>query len=252
MSRPVCIVTGSSSGIGAATAELFAQRGWDVVVNYSRDPAPAQAVAERCRAAGADALLCRADVGDDAHCRDLARQVAERWQRADALVNNAGTTRFADARDLEALDAQAFQDIYRVNVVGIYQMTRAFASLLTASPNASVTNVSSIASRTGAGSSIAYAASKGAVNTLTHSLARTLAPRVRVNAVLPGMVDGPWLRNGMGPERYAIAEKRYTDRALLRTTIDPLHAAQAIWWLATEASRTTGQLIPVDGGLLAS
>jgi NAD(P)-dependent dehydrogenase (short-subunit alcohol dehydrogenase family) len=102
-SRPVCIVTGSSSGIGAATALLFAQRGHDVVINYAHRAQEAQRVAQACELAGAQALVVQADVADDAQCRALAAQVKERWGRADCLVNSAGiTTKFADLKDLEA------------------------------------------------------------------------------------------------------------------------------------------------------
>lgn len=248
MSKPVCITSGSSSGIGAATALLFAERGYDVVVNYSRDKAQADEVAAQCRAAGADVLVLQADIGDDASCRDMAAQVQKRWGRADALVNNAGRTKFAAARDLEALSAEDFVDICRLNVAGIFQLTRAFVPLLQASPKASVTNVSSIASLTGAGSSIAYAASKGAVNTLTLSLARALGPSIRVNAVLPGMVDGVWLRKGMGAEGFARGAERYRGRAILEDLIQPVDVAKAIWWLANEADKTTGHLVPVEAG----
>ena len=252
MSRPVCITSGSSSGIGAATALLFARRGYDVVVNYSRDLAQAEAVVEQCRHAGADVLMIQADVSDDANCRDMAAQVEKRWGRADALVNNAGRTKFAPATDLEALSAEDFVDIYRLNVAGMYQLSRAFAPLLRRSPLGSITNVSSVASVTGAGSSIAYAASKGAVNTLTLALARSLGPKVRVNAVLPGMVEGPWLRKGLGEEVFNRTAEGYRARAVLEDLIDPEDVAKAIWWLANEANKTTGHLLPVEAGVLLS
>jgi NAD(P)-dependent dehydrogenase (short-subunit alcohol dehydrogenase family) len=248
-SRPVCIVTGSSSGIGAATALLFARGGHDVVVNYATQAGPAERVAEQCRAAGANALVVQADVGDDAQCRRLAAAVQERWGHADTLVNSAGiTTRFADIKDLDALEAEDFNAIYRVNVIGVFQMSRAVAPLMKGRTSPSIVNISSMAGRMGTGSSIAYAASKGAVNTLTLSLARSLAPAIRVNAVLPGMVDSPWLRKGLGEAVFAERRKRYESRALLGAVALPEDVARIAWFLAGDAVKQTGQLVDIDAG----
>jgi NAD(P)-dependent dehydrogenase (short-subunit alcohol dehydrogenase family) len=249
--RPVCIVTGSSSGIGAATALLFAQRGHDVVINYASQAEGAQRVAQECREAGADVLVVRADVADDAQCRALAEEVRQRWGRADVLVNSAGiTTRFADLKDLDALQAEDFAAIYRVNVIGTFQMCRAVAPLMKGARAPGIVNISSMGGRMGTGSSIAYAASKGAVNTLTLSLARALAPAIRVNAILPGMVDGQWLRKGLGEQVFQERRKRYEARALLNAVVLPEDVARTAWWLATEATKQTGQLIDLEGGFL--
>lgn len=247
--KPVCIVTGASSGIGAATALLFAQRGHDVVINYATQAEPAERVADQCRAAGADVLVVRADVGDDAQCQNLAAEVKRRWGRADTLVNSAGmTTKFADIKDLDALSADDFAATYRVNVIGIFQMSRAVAPLMKDRPTPSIVNISSLAGRLGTGSSIAYAASKGAVNTLTLSLARSLAPSIRVNAILPGMVDTPWLLRGLGEVVLAERRKRYETRALLGAVTMPQDVAHTAWYLAQDALKQTGQLIDLDAG----
>lgn len=249
--RPVCIVTGASSGIGAATALLFAQRGHDVVINYASQQDAAERVAEQCRAAGAEALVVRADVADDAQCRALAEQVQGRFGRADALVNSAGiTTKFADLKDLEALSAEDFAATYRVNVIGTFQMCRAVAPLMKAAPAPGIVNISSMGGRMGTGSSIAYSASKGAVNTLTLSLARALAPHIRVNAILPGMVDGQWMRKGLGETVFQERRKRYEARALLGAVIQPEDVARAAYSLVTDALKQTGQLIDLEGGFL--
>lgn len=247
--RPVCIVTGASSGIGAATALRFAQGGHDVVINYARHAEPAERVAAQCREAGAQALVVRADVGDDAQCRALADAVKARWGHADVLVNSAGiTTKFADIKDLHALDATDFDAIYRVNVIGVFQMARAIAPLMAGRPAPAIVNISSMAGRMGAGSSIAYAASKGALNTLTLSLARSLAPAIRVNAVLPGMVDSTWMREGLGEAVFAERRKRYEGRALLGEVATPGDVAGVAYFLAVDATRQTGQLVDVDAG----
>lgn len=249
--RPVCVVTGSSSGIGAATALLFAQRGHDVVINYAKQADSAERVAAACREAGADVLLVRADVSDDAQCRALADAVRQRWGRADVLVNSAGiTTKFADLKDLEALSAEDFEAIYRVNVIGVFQMSRALAPLLREGRTPAIVNISSIGGRMGTGSSMAYSASKGAVNTLTLSLARALAPAIRVNAILPGMVDGQWLRRGLGEAVFEERRKRYQSRALLQAVVLPEDVARMAWSLAIDAVRQTGQLVDLDAGFI--
>lgn len=252
MDRKVCVVTGSSSGIGAATARLYAERGWNVVVNYSRETGPAEAVAEDClklgQAAGAEVLVVKADVAHDTDCRAMAAAVEARFGRCDVLVNNAGTTKFVAPRHLDGLDAEDFQRIYAVNVVGAFQMVRALKPLLDRHPPAAVVNISSIASVTGLGSSIAYAASKGALNTLTQALARALGPGIRVNGIAPGLVETPWLQNGMGAERYAAAVQGYKARAALADIIQPEDVARAAWYLGVDATKTSGELLAVDAG----
>ena len=249
MNRKVCVVTGSSSGIGAATARLYARNGWNVVVNYSRDPAPASQVADDCRELGVRVIVVRADIANDDDCRRMAAEVEATWGRADVLVNNAGTTRFVALKDLDGLSAQDFQDIYAVNVIGSYQATRAFVPLLNRHPVTAVVNISSIASMMGTGSSIAYMASKGALNAMTVGLARALGPRVRVNAIAPGFVESPWLRNGLGDARYEARMESYKERAALGEVITPEDVAQAAWWLGVGAAKTTGEILLVDAGL---
>lgn len=248
MNRRVCVITGSSSGIGAAAALLFAERGWDVCINYSRDPAPAETVAQACRAQGANVLVEPADVAQDAHCVQLAARVQAHFGRCDALVNNAGATKFVALRNLDGLNAADFQRIYAVNVIGAFQMTRALVPLLEQNPGAAVVNVSSIASRNAIGSSLAYMASKGALNSMTTALAKALAPKIRVNAVLPGMVDSRWLREGLGAERYAAAQQHYESNSALGALVTPREVAEAIYWLGAGAAKTTGEFQLVDGG----
>jgi NAD(P)-dependent dehydrogenase (short-subunit alcohol dehydrogenase family) len=249
MSRKVCVVTGSSSGIGAATARLYARNGWNVVVNFSRSPAPAEAVAEECRALGAEVLVIKADIASDADCRAMAAQVESAWGRTDVLVNNAGTTKFVALKDLDGLNAEDFHHIYGVNVIGSYQMTRAFVPLLKKNPGSAVVNVSSVAGLMGIGSSIAYMASKGALNAMTFGLARALAPDIRVNAIAPGLVETPWLQQGLGEQAYAASVAGYKSRAALETVMSPEDIADAAWWLGAGAAKTTGEVLLVDAGL---
>ena len=246
--RRVCVVSGSSSGIGAATVQRYAREGWDVVVNYSRQPEPAEVVALACRALGAQTLVVRADVADDADCRRLAAEVEAQFGRADVLVNNAGTTKFVAMKNLEGLSADDFQSIYAVNVIGAYQLSRAFAPLLQAPPGGAIVNISSVASIMGRGSSLAYMASKGALNALTVGLARALGPQIRVNAIAPGFVESAWLKAGLGEERYATQAALWCDTAALAATIAPEDVADAAWWLGAGAAKTTGEVLLVDAG----
>lgn len=246
--RPVAIVTGSSSGVGAACVRQLAARGWNPVVNYSRSAKAAEEVAEACRAAGGDPLVFGADVSDDEACRALVAATVERFGRVDALVNNAGTTKFVNHANLDGLDKDDFLHIYAVNTVGAYQMTRAAAASLRAAGRASVVNVASIAGIRGIGSSIAYAASKGALITMTRSLARVLGPEVRVNAVCPGFIQGDWLREGMGEETYDRTKAFLEQSTPLRTTATADTVAESILQLIEGASLVTGETLILDGG----
>lgn len=248
MSKKVCVVTGSSSGIGAASAILFSRRGWNVCVNYSRDKGPAEKIAATCKELGADVLLQRADVADDAQCTQFAARVKGHFGRCDALVNNAGTTKFVDLKNLDGLSAADFQMIYGVNLVGPFQMIRAFTPMLNDAQSAAVVNVSSIAPLIGGGSSLAYIASKGALNALSLTLARVLGPKIRVNVVAPGMVDSPWLRNGLGAERFELMLRSYESASALGALVHPEEVAEAIFYLGAIATKTTGEVHVVDGG----
>ncbi|MES1942050.1 short-chain dehydrogenase [Salinisphaera sp. T5B8] len=247
--RPVALITGSSSGIGAATARLLSERGYNVVINYSRSADAAQQVASECQASGADTLVMQANVAEDADCRGLADAALDRWGRIDALVNNAGTTRFCAHENLEGLSAQDFQDLYAVNTVGAYQMVRAVAPAMQAAGTGSVVNVASIAGVMGFGSSIAYAASKGALITMTKSLARALGPAIRVNAVCPGFVRGSWLAEGLGEKRYTAMIERLEANSPLARVCTPEDVAESIAYFAAGAAITTGETLLLDAGM---
>jgi len=240
----VVIVTGSSSGIGAASARELARRGWRVVVNYSKSAIEAEKVAQAC----GEAIAVRADVTEDADCRRLVQSALDKWGRLDALVNNAGATKFVPHAELDGLSAEDFQRIYATNVIGPFQMCRAAAAELKRARGA-VVNVSSLASRVATGSSIAYAASKAALNTVSMSLARVLAPEVRVNVIAPGFVDTPWMVAGYGAERYARLRDTYASIAPLKSVCQPEEVAEAVAWLVEGGAQVTGQILYVDGGM---
>ena len=249
MGQPVHIVTGASAGIGQACAENLAAGGARVVVNYARREAEAEAVAQRCRELGGDAITVQGDVAVDADCRHLAQTALDQWGRIDGLVNNAGTTRFARHDDLEALQADDFHAIFDVNVIGPYQMIRAVAPTMKSQGRGAVVNVSSIAGIRGVGSSVAYAASKGALNTMTLSLARAMGPEIRVNAVCPGFVETGWLKAGLG-DRYEKQRAAYAASTPLQDSVKPEDVAETVAWLLTGAAKTTGETVLVDAGKL--
>jgi 3-oxoacyl-[acyl-carrier protein] reductase len=231
----VAIVTGGTSGIGEATAKELARRGWQVAAMARGKAHP-------------EIFTVQGDVAQDGDCRRAAKQVLDKWGRIDALVNNAGTTKMVPHPDLEGLSAEDFERIYRLNVIGPFQMVRACAAALKSAQGA-VVNVSSVASVLGTGSSVAYAASKAALETMSFSLARSLAPEVRVNVVAPGHTRTPWHEAARGAAGAAEVEKRYSAIAPLRAVSEAEDVADAIVWLIEGARRVTGEIIYVDGGM---
>jgi 3-oxoacyl-[acyl-carrier protein] reductase len=230
-------------------ARQLAAKGVKTVINYTKSAAEAEATAAECRALGVEALLCRADVSLDADCRRLADAALGAWGRIDYLVNNAGTTIFAAQTDLDAVQAEDFRRIYDVNVIGAFQMVRVVAPAMKAAGRGAIVNVSSIAGLAGVGSSIAYAASKGALNTLTLSLARALAPEIRVNAICPGMVTTRWLQQGLGAERYERLLAATEASTPLKQASGPDEIAEPVVWLLDGATHITGEMISVDAGM---
>jgi 3-oxoacyl-[acyl-carrier protein] reductase len=246
--RKVALITGAGTGVGAATALMLARKGYDILVNYSRSAAEAEASAANCRAAGADALVMQGDVAQDAACRTLAETALNRWGRIDALVNNAGISVFGKDAEWDALDAEAFQRILGVNALGTFQMVRACVPALQQAVGC-IVNVSSVAGALGVGSSMPYIASKGAINAMTLHLARTLAPAVRVNAVCPGLITSRWFVQGIGQQGYETGLKGYEASVPLGRACSAEDVAEAIVWLVDGAKTVTGELLMLDSGM---
>jgi 3-oxoacyl-[acyl-carrier protein] reductase len=246
--RKTAIVTGSGTGVGAATALALAQRGYAVLINYSKSQAEAEASQSACRSAGADTLLLRGNVAEDADCRALADAALQRWGRLDALVNNAGISTFGSAAAWDALDAAAFERILGVNVLGSFQMVRACLAGLRASQG-SVVNISSVAGALGVGSSVPYVASKGAINAMTLHLARELAPLVRVNAVCPGLITTRWFADALGHEAYERIKGSYEQSTPLARACSAEDVAEAVVYLVDGARTVTGELLLLDSGM---
>ena len=246
--KNVAIITGSGTGVGAATARMLAGMDYNVVVNYTRSETEAHETAEACEGLGAETLVVKADVAKDSDCRRLAEEAIQKWQRIDVLVNSAGITRYCPHDQLDGIDKEDFLNMYSVNVVGVYQMTRAVTNTMKAQGKGAIVNVASIAGVNGIGSSVAYAASKGALITMTYSLARALAPEIRVNAVSPGYIKGRWVEGLLGPEKYEEVTAKMEQIAPLGMVATHETVAEAIVWLATGADIATGQNIILDAG----
>lgn len=249
LSGKVAIITGSATGVGRQTALALAREGCGVLINYTKSKAEAEDTFAEVRKLGVPAVLFAGDVSRDEDCRAMAKAAEAQLGRIDILVNNAGTTSFIPHNDLESVKPEDFTRIMSVNLQGPFQMVRACRAGLEASGHGSVVNVSSVAGLRGLGSSIPYCASKAALNNLTVTLARALAPKIRVNAVAPGFITGRWLQAGLG-ERYDAFLESNRKRTPMGRVCDPEDVAAAIMSLITGSELVTGHVMPVEGGLL--
>lgn len=247
----IILVTGGATGLGAAIAVGAAKRGARaVILNFSKSIKEAEATADAVRAAGAETQIAQGDVAEDDDCRRIAA-VAAHYGRLDALVNNAGVTKHAPKHgDLDALSKEDFLRLYAVNTIGPFQMIRACRGLLEAAERSSVLMTSSVAAVTGVGSSVAYAASKGALNTMTLSLARALAPKIRVNAICPGFMDTRWFSDAFSAE----TTQRIRDNMIKSTPLQAASKAEdiadaALFLISDAARHITGETLMVDAGM---
>jgi ketoreductase RED2 len=239
----VALVTGSSSGIGAATARALSRQGATVVVNSASSIEAGRALAVEL----GDATYIRADIADETEARELVEAAARRNGRLDILVNNAGRTMKIPHGDLDAVTREVWDTILGVNVLGTWNVTVAAVPYLRAAAQervgeSVVVNVSSLAGVRPTGSSIPYAVSKAAVNHMTLLLANVLGPDIRVNAVAPGLVDTPWT------EDWELERNFVKAMAPLRSTVQPEDVAELIMGLIY-SRQVTGEVVMVDGGL---
>ena len=248
----VVLITGASSGVGAALASKLAAMGARVVVNYSRSAEAAEAVVAQVTGAGGQAIAIQADVSEEADCKRLVAETVAHFGQLDMLVNNAGTTTFVPHDELEALTEDIWLKTLRVNLIGAFMMSREAASHIEAAGGGEIVMTSSIASTTAAGSSIAYCASKAGMNSLTRTLAKTLGKKkIRVNAVLPGLIDGDWAFNTWGggdAEQYEGLKKMFAEQTALGHVVTPADVADTIISLITGSDFVTGQLVTLDSG----
>jgi 3-oxoacyl-[acyl-carrier protein] reductase len=245
----VAIITGGGTGVGRATALRLAQLGCSVAINYKKSREEAEETAQQIRSLGALAITVQGDVAVDIDCQRIIASTVKNFSRIDILVNNAGTTQPVPYDNMNDITEDMWQQIMDVNVRGAFQCARAARSLLQKEGGGEIVNVSSIAGISGAGSSIPYSASKAALINLTMTLARTMAPNVRVNAVAPGFITGRWCEKLLG-DQYEETKQYFADSALLKKVCEPEDIADTIVSLVTGSDVVTGQWLTCDAGLL--
>jgi len=239
----VAVITGASGGIGSVTAKRMAQAGAKVVVGYNSKIEAAQAVVAELPGSGHTAM--RIPMLDTPAIRAVAAAVESQYGRCDVLVNCAGFTRPVPHHDLEALTDDLIDQVFAANVRGPFATIRAFAPLMKKSGDAVIVNISSVAAISGSGSSIAYGASKAALDTMSLSLARVLGPEIRVMTVSPAAVDTAFV-----PGRTTAMVEKVAATTPLKRVVQADEVAQAIMAAVTHLTSSTGWIIPVDGGKL--
>jgi 3-oxoacyl-[acyl-carrier protein] reductase len=245
------IITGGGTGVGRATALDLARRGCAVAINYSRSATEAEETAADVAKLGVKSLALRADVADDGACRALVDAAVRELGRVDVLVQSAGVTSFIPHANLDAVGADDWSRILGVNLIGAFQMARAVRAPMDAAGAGVIVNVSSVAGIAGVGSSIPYCASKAGMNNLTITLARALAPKIRVVAVAPGFITGRWLAGGLGGA-YEAVKKAMEAKSPLGRVCEPEDVSAAIVSLVCGSDLVTGVVVPVEGGMLLS
>jgi 3-oxoacyl-[acyl-carrier protein] reductase len=245
LSGKSAVVTGGGVGTGRAIVLDLAKGGCNVIVNYSKSAAQAEETAQEAVALGVKAEAVQADVRDDDAVRSMMKQAADSFGRLDVLVNNAGGTRHIDHADLEAVTKEDWDFIIDTNAWGTFQSVRAAVPHMRANEGGSIVNISSVAGVYAVGSSIPYCASKAAINNMTVSMARALAPDIRVNGVAPGYIDTRWWSER---EHYEVIKQMAADAAPLKDVCQPEDVAKLVVDLAT-ARLVTGQVVVMDGGM---
>ncbi|MBJ57168.1 MAG: oxidoreductase [Rickettsiales bacterium] len=243
MNSKVALVTGASKGIGAAIALLLAKNKYKVIINYSKSDIDAKKVLKACNKFS-ESILIKADVTADKDCKKIGKLIKKKFGYINVLINNAGKTKFVEFNDFNGLNAQDFIDIYKCNVISIFQMVRVCKEYLLKTKEPKIINISSVAAL-GLGSSIAYACSKGAVNSLSLSLARTLAPKISVNTICPGYVSTSWHGNSKNVQKKSRINENFVPLKKSATAEDIAHR---IMWFVDSKNLITGETIYVDGG----
>lgn len=241
MAEPrVAIVTGSSSGIGAAIATRLGAEGVRVVVNSARSVEAGRALATQLP----EAIYVQADISDERQARELVEAAVRQYGRLDILVNNAGVTRVVPHRELSAVTAKDWESILSLNVVGTWQTSVAAAPHLAETGAGNIVNVSSIAGSRPVGSSIPYAVSKAAIDHMTRLLAAALGPSIRVNSVAPALTETPWTKDDPFFQQIAERCRQMTPLRRVGTADDVAEAVAAV----LRMGHMTGAVVPVDGG----
>ncbi|BCG57768.1 SDR family NAD(P)-dependent oxidoreductase [Paenibacillus sp. URB8-2] len=241
LNNQVVLVTGGGTGIGRATSFALAKRGATVIVNYSRSQSDAEETVQWIINQGGRAATIQADVSQDNEVRNMIETIVQQFGTVDLLVNNASITKHIPMDNLEAATEEIWDELFDVNVKGMFYCARAVAPYMKKNKQGAIVNIGSIAGQTGLGSSLPYAVSKAAVHGLTKSLARALAPDIRVNCIVPGAVATRWWA---GKEEQM---NRLAPNLVLQRISTPEDIASMIC-AALEQEAMTGQIITVDCG----
>ncbi len=239
--RKVALVTGGSGGIGSVICQELSRENYRVVINYNSNLGKAEATLKSLEGEGH--AVFQASVTEREQLNEMADFVRKEYGRLDILVNNSGVTKPVPHDDLEALEDEWIDKIFQINFRGAFACIRAFKSLLQKGENSIVVNISSIAARTGVGSNVAYCASKAALDSMTRSLGRSLAPKIRVVSLSPGWVMGEYARTF--PPEYI---QEQMDKTPLARIADAGDVAKAVISIAENFTFSTGCIFPVDGG----
>jgi 3-oxoacyl-[acyl-carrier protein] reductase len=249
--RRIALVTGSSSGIGRAEAIALAKAGYNLVINYSKSSGEARKTAEACEQHGAETLVLQCDVADEASVIAMMAAIKEKFGRLDVLCNNAGASTKALARDFEKVTVEEWDWVFGVNVKGVFLVTKHAVPLLKLSKDACILNTNSIVGARPSQQALPYAASKGALWTMTKSLAGALGYfGIRVNGVAPGWMAGEWMERMLG-DHYEDLMKARAKATPLRRVVTAEDVAETALNLIQSNKSVTGVIVVVDGGFSA-
>ncbi|MBS93670.1 MAG: short-chain dehydrogenase [Chromatiales bacterium] len=245
--RRVALVTGSSSGIGAEVAKALAGAGYNIVVNYSRSAEAANITVAACNAAGSDTLLVQCDVSDEAGVQAMVAEVESRFGRLDVVCNNAGTSIETLAKDFDQVSVEEWDRVMAVNVRGLFLVAKHTKALLMNGVDPCMVNTASIVGLRPGAQPLPYLASKAAVVAMTQALCLALGPKVRVNAVAPGWMEGEWMERMLGENYGKLMNRRAKMTPLARCVTDK-DVAEAVLTLVEHMNFVTGETIVIDGG----
>ncbi|MDP5148232.1 SDR family NAD(P)-dependent oxidoreductase [Shewanella sp. ULN5] len=249
LENKVALITGASSGVGAAVALDLAKRGVKVVINFANNEHGAKQTLDQVQQAGSVGAIFQADVSNNQECCELVNFVVKEFGRLDVVINNAGTTSFVPHNELDQLSDEIWRSTLNTNLLGPFYISRAATPFLEQQGGGEIVMTSSIAGLTTHGSSIAYCASKAGLNSLTKTLAKTLGSKnIRVNAVCPGLIDGAWSEQGWG-EHWQTAKDMTLQASAIHHISTPQDVAASIVHIITGPDNMTGQIISLDSGL---
>jgi 3-oxoacyl-[acyl-carrier protein] reductase len=245
--RRVALVTGSSSGIGAAVAQTLAGAGYDVIVNYSRSAASAQNTVDICNAAGSDTLLVQCDVSDEASVKAMVKMIEKKYGHLDVVCSNAGMSIKTPPKDFDQVSVEDWDRVFAVNVRGLFLIAKHTKSLLFKSDNPCMVNTASIVGLRPGPQPLPYSASKAAVISMTQTLCGALGPKVRVNAIAPGWMKGEWMEDMLG-DNYDKLMGRRAKQTPLKRCVKMVDVAEVVLTVIEHMHFVTGEVIVIDGG----